>query len=213
MKPPETVAFSSSIRIEQRTQPRVHPNVPIPQRVAQPIPPIPKQSVVKRVVTRHELSVQRPNASPLAQRLAREQQILQRESEQLQAANNPLADVRNANPPATLKHTMFDASGESRDNVEAYLLPIRHWKNGSLSCYYVQYNAQFSSGGNERGVIPWPVCYPQSHDSIAIANAISERTGRSVPLPIPVPQASYVLPTGTYLTPLLKNIYSHHPNS
>ncbi len=223
MRPPEIVAFSSTIRIEKRIIPRVHPNVPTPNRVNTPQQQPQHQSPAKTVLPKHELSVRRPHASPqpreqssphpssLAQRIARDEHALARESTRLQAANDPLADVRKAQAPATIKRTMFDASGQAQDNVEAYLFPLQHWFDGSLSCYYVQYNAQFSSGGSERGTIPWPVCYPKTHDAIAIANAISEKTGRTVPLPIPVPQATYTLPTGTYLTPLLKDIYAHRP--
>ncbi len=223
MRPPETVAFSSTIQLEKRITPRAHPNMPTPNRVNTPQQQPQHQSPAKAATPRHELSIRQPNASPqpreqtspnpssLAQRISRDEHALARESTRLKAANDPLANVRKAQAPATIKRTMFDASGQARENFEAYLFPLQHWFDGSLSCYYVQYNAQFSSGGSERGTIPWPVCYPKTHDAMAIADAISERTGQNVPLPIPVPQTTYILPKGTYLTPLLKNIYAHKP--
>jgi hypothetical protein len=77
---------------------------------------------------------------------------------------------------------------------------MRHWRANDMSCYYVRYIAQFTSGGSEDGVIPWPVCYPLNDDVMINPPYPHD-------LPIPVPQRDYVLPPGTYLTPLLRSIY------
>ncbi len=80
------------------------------------------------------------------------------------------------------------------------LTPLKHWLAGDLSCYYAQYDAQFSGGGSEQGVIPWPVCYPRNADAMI-------HPAYPHDLPVPFPPPGYVLPAGKYLTPLLEGLY------
>ncbi|MBV8117592.1 MAG: hypothetical protein JOZ01_06415 [Candidatus Eremiobacteraeota bacterium] len=69
-------------------------------------------------------------------------------------------------------------------------------------CYYARYVAQYTHGGNEAGTIPWPVCYPIDDDKIAHPPWVHD-------VPVPTPPSDYVLPPGTYLTPLLARIYAN----
>lgn len=81
------------------------------------------------------------------------------------------------------------------------LIPLRRWSSGAAVCYYARYVAQFATGAGEDGTIPWPVCYPASDDRIANPPYVHD-------VPLPLPPLGYVLPSGTYLTPLLSRIYA-----
>lgn len=213
----EIVISSSSTRIEHRIAP-----APKPQTYSKRPPQPQRQRSISQRTTQapapHELAAlsprapaqPRPHPSPqsstLARKLAQQEKAFARISEKLAAQNNPLAIATIAPRSMTLKRSFLDTSGKTnQDQVEAYLLPIRHWFSGRYSCYYLRYDAAFSSGGSERGVIPWPVCYPRSHDAIAIAKRISPDA--PYPLPVPYPPAGYRVPKDTYLTPLLTKIY------
>jgi len=217
----EWVVSSTAVRIEHRTVPRPRslrlpqpqPKPPQPQPIAPQ--PLAKPQPVSPVAPRHELARVAPTAPPQPQKrsdrpatpslqsqLEQQEQTFSQEVARLHEQNNPLSIAAPHEPPAsTYRRTYFDVPGHREHNeVEALLVPLRHWYTGGLSCYYVRYIAQFSLGGGEDGVIPWPVCYPASND--AMANPPYPHD-----LPIPIPQPDYVLPASTYLTPLLRSIY------
>lgn len=218
----EWVISSTAVRIERRTVPqrRSMPTRPQPQPIPpqpQPVPPRPqiRPQPVRPAAPRQEIARAAPTAPPqpekrpehtaqpsLESQLQRQQQAFSQEVARLHEQNNPLSIAAPHEPPAsTYRRTYFDVPGHShREQVEALLLPLRHWRRSDMSCYYVRYIAQFTSGGSEDGVIPWPVCYPASNDAMAYPPYPHD-------LPIPLPQRDYVLPPGTYLTPLLKSIY------
>jgi hypothetical protein len=228
-KPPqrEEVIASTAIRIERRTVPQPLA-VPRPQPRPQPQPkprPQPRPQPRPRVapaarpsVAPRELARNAPTASPqptpqkgranslqqaLEQQIAQEEQQFSQEAARLNQRNQPLSIVTAApRSPSTYRRTYFDTPGRTqRDVVQAVLIPINHWFSGSLSCYYTHYIAQFTNGGHEEGTIPWPVCYAATDDRM-----IHPPYPHS--LPIPVPQPDYVLPAGTYLTPLLREVYN-----
>jgi outer membrane biosynthesis protein TonB len=217
----EWVVSSTAVRIERRTvpQPRsrpVPPPRPVPQQ-PQPVPPRPQtvlRPVARPEARREEIAREAPTALPeakrpertaqpsLEQQLQQQEQTFSQEVARLREQNNPLSIAAPREPPASAWHRgYFDVPGHvHRNEVEAILIPLRHWYAGSMSCYYVRYNAQFTEGGSEDGVIPWPVCYPSNNDVMVNPPYPHD-------LPIPVPQRDYVLPSGTYLTPLLRSIY------
>lgn len=218
----EWVVSSTAVRIEHRTVPRrrsiarqAHPR-PIPPK-PQPVPPRPELQAqpVAPAARRPEIARVVPTAPPqpqeqpehrttpsLQSQLERQQQTFSQEVARLREQNDPLSIAEPREPPPAAYHrTYFDVPGHShREAVEALLLPLRHWRDNDMSCYYVRYIAQFTTGGSEDGVIPWPVCYPANDD--AMINPPYPHD-----LPIPIPQPDYVLPPGTYLTPLLRSIY------
>lgn len=211
----EWVVSSTAIRIEKRTVPMPRA-VPVPRH--QPVPPQPQALPVTPAQAapsaRAEVAKPAPTAPPQAeskregtaasfeQQLAQQQQNFSQEVARLRAQNNPLSIAQKTqSQPETYRRTYFDVPGhQERNVVQALLFPLRHWYASGQSCYYVRYVAQFSKGGSEDGVIPWPVCYPANDDIMANPPYPHD-------LPIPVPQRDYVLPSGTYLTPLLKSIY------
>ncbi|MHB8147921.1 MAG: hypothetical protein ACYDGM_11770 [Vulcanimicrobiaceae bacterium] len=220
----EFVVSSTSVRIEHRTIPRPesaagrHPAHSTPKSRPSSQRPLPK--TVAPQPQPHELAREVPNAPPqpprrrraasrqetLAQQLAQQQQTFSKEVAQLNAGNNPHSIATIApQPPSADERSYYDLNGKTRpqDRVMVLLTPLQHWIAGAASCYYVRYAAEFSSGGSDDGNIPWPVCYPRSDDPIAKA---PPGMG-SFPVPVPVPPHNYVLPKGTYLTPLLQQIY------
>lgn len=220
-QPPETVVASTAVRIERRavprprSQPAVHRAAPAPpvERPAVPHEPQPQP----RAAPRHELARNAPSAPPqpsaapappkpaaaLAEQLAQQQRAFSQEIARLHAGNNPLSiAAKPRESPAAFRRTYFDVPGRRDDQaVQVQLFPIRHWYGASTICYYARYVAQYVHGGNERGVIPWPICYPIGADRIANPPYVHD-------VPIPVPPSDYVLPPGTYLTPLLARIYA-----
>ncbi|HKU82167.1 MAG TPA: hypothetical protein VJP76_08365 [Candidatus Tumulicola sp.] len=217
----ETVVASTAVRIERRAvpQPRTHA---VPRRTAAihpPVrPPAPRAARPQPLARpRHEIARTVPSAAPqpsaapeppkpassLAEQLAQQQRAFAQEIARLRAQNNPLSIAAKPRAsPAAFHRTYFDVSGRPDERaVQVELFPIRHWYSASAICYYARYVAQFVHGGNEEGIIPWPICYPAGADRIANPPYVHD-------VPIPVPPAGYVLPPGTYLTPLLARIYA-----
>ncbi|HZY98000.1 MAG TPA: cell envelope integrity protein TolA [Candidatus Baltobacteraceae bacterium] len=216
----EWVASSTAVRIERRTvpqprnvprprqpvtPPRPRPVPPRPQAQPKPQPAAPRREIARVAPTAPPQPEKRPEQTPaptLESQLERQQQTFSQEVARLHQQNNPLSIAAPREPPAAAyRRTYFDVPGHRhREEIEALLIPVRHWLTSGLSCYYVHYIAQFTSGGSEDGLIPWPVCYPAGHDVMANPPYPHD-------LPIPLPQRDYVLPAGTYLTPLLRSIY------
>ena len=223
LRPPpaqrETVVASTAVRIERRPvpQPRVQqaPH-PVPAPVAPR--PHPAQRAAPPAVPRHELAREAPSAPPqpppqstpptqaptLQQQIAQQEHAFSQEIAQLHARNNPLSlATRAPETAAAYRRTYFDVAGHRDVNaVQVEVIPLRHWYAGSTICYYTRYVAQYTHGGSEEGTIPWPVCYPLGADRIAHPPFVHD-------IPVPLPPPGYVLPPGTYLTPLLSRIYAN----
>ncbi|HEY1654463.1 MAG TPA: cell envelope integrity protein TolA [Candidatus Tumulicola sp.] len=220
--PRESIVASTAVRIERRPvpQPRSQsaPN-PAPPSVPQPIPR-PATRAAPPAARRPELARQNPRARPqptrqpaapdrpssLQRQIAAQQQTFSQEIARLRAGNNPLSlAVKPREAPAAYRRTYFDVPGHRDfDAQQVQLVPLRHWYDAGAICYYTRYLAQYTHGGNETGTIPWPVCYPIGEDRIANPPYVHD-------VPIPFPPRDYVLPAGTYLTPLLANIYRQRP--
>lgn len=223
-KPPpqEQVLMSTAVRIERRPVPRPvnHPvavTPPQPQVVAHAASQAAAPSHAAPAAPLHELARENPTAPPqppaekrvqpapesMESRLQRQEQQFSQAIASLKAKNAPLSIATTKPQPAAAFHkATFDMSGyHEPKGAEMVMVPLKHWNEGGLSCYYVSYTAELAAGGGEDGTIPWPVCYPPNHDYFLLE--IGSRA------PIPYPQPGYVLPPGTYLTPLLKRIYEH----
>ena len=154
------VVTSTSVRIERRT-------VPLPQHVAVPHPPRPQHNVshvaaaVPRRVTAAphprptELARFAPSAPPqpkparergIAAELAREQTQFSREVARIHDENNPMsiATTGPLPPPSSYRKSYVDIGGRrQQESAESLLLPLKHWYDGGMSCYYVRYTTQF----------------------------------------------------------------------
>jgi len=229
----EMVVASTAMRIERRTiavprsftADRAAPatRASRPQRSAQPVRPEPQAAT-----SRHELARQLPQATPqpqptadhpaggpaqaeratLQQQLATQEQRFAREAERLRSENNPLSLAPPKHQIVEAFHrSYFDVPGHvQKQAVQIQLIPLRHWYTGTTICYYARYVAQFATGAGEDGTIPWPVCYSVNDDRIANPPYVHD-------VPLPLPPAGFVLPAGTYLTPLLARIYASRESS
>lgn len=210
----EYVVSSSAARIEQRRP------VPVPRSATvvakQPPAAVPQHRAhVVPQPQRHprEIARTRPNAEPqqpqntFSRTLAQQEQQFAREAARLHAANAPLSTATISPQAASAMRKQYvNISGDTeREGVQAVLVPLKHWFDGNASCYYVRYDAEFTGGGSEQGIIPWPVCYPRTADRMLPLD-------REHALPIPYPPAGFALPHGSYITPLLRGIYDKRPN-
>ena len=174
-----------------------------PQPTAPPTPQTsPEPTVAPATAAPHPAAPSAAHAPSLAQQLAEQQRRYEQTVATLNRQNNPRSVATIApEKPAAYRRTFFDVPGHvTREVVQAVLSPVRHWSSGLYSCYYATYYAQFAHGGSEEGTIPWPVCYPQNNDRMANPPWPHD-------LPIPFPPPDWVLPSGTYLSPLLREIY------
>lgn len=221
--PREFQGKSTAITIERRNRPRI----PIhePKRVARQTPARPTQAR-KRVATQPKPQHQAPPRRELtrnvatapyqpprsvahpsfSQQLAQQERDFAREAKRLHAQDNPLSVSTAAPNPAAFHQERSDASGQytQAESTYAWLLPVKHWFASGQSCYYVHYDMSTNTGGTENGYIPWPICYPRDHDAMLPLD-------RSHNLPVPYPPPGFTLASGTYLTPFLRGIYTHHP--
>jgi len=204
-EPPERILFSSALRIERRPVPQAPSHRSVARTAAAP----PRREIARFV------PVASPQPEPtlpshgetLAQQLARQERIFSEEAARLNQKENPLSLASPLQKPAAYQRGYFDTPGHRpHDAVVAVLIPLRHWDAQASSCYYVRYVAQYTTGGSEEGVIPWPVCYPIADDRMMHPPYPHD-------LPIPFPQRDYVLPPGTYLAPLLQSVYNRRPDS
>lgn len=209
----ERITVSSAIHLEKR-------NRPLPRNihtVAIPAPAQPRTTRAHAAPPKPELARQSPTAEPqptlaprrpatLAQQLARQEAQFAQTAERLHRENNPLSVATPKGPPASTRRQFINEMGQSRRTTYyAVLTPNKHWFDGGLSCYYVDYDMQTDTGGEENGSIPWPLCYPRNHDAMLPLN-------RPHSLPVPLPPAGYTAPPGTYMAPFLKSIYEGKPD-
>ncbi len=207
------IVASSSVRIEHRVvpQPKQAPHRSVPTAKAQVIPHVVAHQPPAQ---HHEIARETQNAPPqpppakreatLAQTLAKQEQDFARETQEMHANNNPLSIATIAPQlPSSYQRSYMDLSGrDQQEHVFAVLTVREKFQTASLHCYYVRYDAQFSGGGTDDGTIPWPVCFPKDRDAMLPLD-------RPHLLPVPAPQPGYVLPPGTALSPLLREIYEH----
>jgi hypothetical protein len=204
-EPREQIVFSSAVRLERRPVPQPPSHRAIARVTAAAPPP---RGEIARVVPLASPEPERtapPQRETLAQQLAQQEREFAQEVARLNQRQNPLSLASPSQTPGTYERSYFDAPGHTQHNaVLAVLIPLRHWMAQGSSCYYVRYVAQYTTGGSEEGVIPWPVCYPADDDRMAHPRYPHD-------LPIPFPQRDYVLPPGTYLAPLLQSVYNRRP--
>jgi outer membrane biosynthesis protein TonB len=222
---PELAVSTSIIRLE-KTVPEAHQNFtppkPQPQEPRQPQQP--KQQTQPQ--PRHE--DRQPRAQPteiarivdhappqpkpaktaahqatLAEQLAQQQAMFNREAQQLREERQPLSAATidpNQRPAASRSYSM-NISGLQHANGpgEGYLTPLQRWIDGGQHCYYGRYDWVYPDGSTEEANIPWAFCFPPNADPIA-------RGIHQFPFPLPLP--GYRLPPGTELQPIERSVYS-----
>jgi hypothetical protein len=207
---------SSAARLERRPQPQrptfVRPPAPQPQprAVPQPQPQQAPRRELAKLNPRAEISVPRvevrhgPQTETFSEQLAQQQKQFSQTIARLRQENNPIVSAaRPPVQPATRKRYTYDFSGSigSPSIGQGILNPTNSWHDGDWDYYYVDYWVIYPDGTSESGKVPWPIRFPQSRDPLKLG-------WRTMPLPGPLPD--YVLPSNTYLRPLVAFCYQHH---
>ncbi len=203
-------ALQTTLTLEQRIQPRQE-SQPKPAAAAPaPARPEPHPVPIPQAPPHHELARVSPTAAPqpppaprsaLEQRLAADQSRFGNEV----ASLNKGDDVRISPTIApggagTMKSYAFQPPGGGAGSRfgNGVITPTRHWVDGGNNCYYGHYELEYSDGASEDGDIPWPFCYAPEEDPFL-------KPPHPIPFPLPLP--GFVLPTGTPLTPIEREVY------
>ncbi len=214
----QPITVTSSVRIERRERQRiVHPrsSEAAPRevtRVALPHLQPPRQRVPaphpQHVTSRHELTAFAKHAPPAPlspQSLAVDQQGFEAAIARARDRANPLngsGSGTSVGPPKHYGANLSDVSFGSQGGGEGVLTPLRTWKDGPFTYYYVRYYLRLSDGSVESGVVPWPIRYLPGADPFArhIAH-----------FPLPGPLAGYVAPDGTEMQTMIQSCYQRRP--
>jgi hypothetical protein len=212
----ETISITSSaIRLERRPRPQrptpIQPPAPqpAPQAIARPQIDRAPHRELARITPRAPVSVPRasvhhgPRTQSFSDQLAQQQQQFTRTIAKLREENNPVVSAAQpVSAPMTTKRYTYNFSGSigSPNIGQGILYPLQAWQQGPWDYYYVRYWVLYPDGTSETGTVPWPVRFPQSQDPIKLG-------WRSMPLP--GPEAGYVLPSDANPHPLVAFCYEH----
>jgi hypothetical protein len=203
-------ALQTTLTLEQRIQPNQQ-SQPKPAAAAAPARPQPHPVPVPQAPPHHELAKVSPTAPPqppaaprtaLQQRLASDQSRFGKEVASLNKGDDVHISptIAPGGAGADTKSYAFQppGGGEGSRFGNGVITPTRHWVDKGDNCYYGRYELEYSDGASEDGDIPWPFCYPPADDPFL-------RPPHPIPFPLPLP--GYVLPAGTALTPIEKDVY------
>ena len=199
----ESVSQTTTIEIEP---PIVRPSPP-PPAVRRRVRPA---LVIPAGAPRHELARESPTAPPqppprphaLAPRGSSAEAAYAREVAQLNKQDDPHAipTIDPASRTPSSKSYAFGTpeslAGGSHGN--GYITPTTSWKDHGQDCYYGRYEYTYPDGAEEDGAIAWPFCYEPAADPFHGPRRL---------IPFPLPQPGYVLPAGTQLPPIEKDVY------
>ncbi|MBV8600884.1 MAG: hypothetical protein JO359_04885 [Candidatus Eremiobacteraeota bacterium] len=159
-------------------------------KLVQPAQPVPKGDAVAEKAPVQVAHIRAPRANP-SQKMS-EQQLAEMEQHFAQTiavarANNDPTRVPPAAQPATMKRAHLDIAGidDLMRRGEGVLTP-RDWFRANVdgdrkgTCYYVDYQIQFSDGAFDSGPVYWPICYQARTDPFL-------NHYRGFPLPGPPP--------------------------
>lgn len=174
---------------------------PTPEPTTRPAPPRPAQAPPRPLTPQQRF----------AQNLAAEERAFTREVAQLRARNNPLSVATIApRPPSSYRREYLNISGidSNQEHYEGIVSPIETWTQGSLRCHYATYDVEYSSGADDKGNIPWPLCYPPGQDPLTLPDGRPVPNGSPVPAEDLFPMTGYVLPRSVFLTQFLRQLYN-----
>jgi hypothetical protein len=202
-----TLTLEQRIQPSQQSQPKPAAAAPAPAR------PQPHPVPVPQAPPHHELAKLSPTAPPqppaaprtaLQQRLASDQSRFGREVASLNKGDDVHISptIAPGGGGGDTKSYAFQppGGGEGSRFGNGVISPTRHWVDKGDNCYYGRYELEYSDGASEDGDIPWPFCYAPADDPFL-------RPPHPIPFPLPLP--GYVLPAGTALTPIERDVYDH----
>lgn len=198
---------SSALRLSQRPRPRPaslpHPQTPPQPHVAAARPQ--QQPAQRREVARNEphATVHVPRVTSQNIDMGEQQALFEKTIAQARRDADPVLSAAKAAPaaPAAPKRYTIDFSGSfGTPHAEGVLTPVKSWRNGPYTYYYVQYSVQYADGSTETGYVPWPIRYLPAVDPFL-------QHWEHFPLPVPLPD--FKLPPGTNLHPLIAFCLEH----
>lgn len=213
----QPLTVTSSVRIERRDRPQIRrksgavtPRTAARIAVPRLAPPVQRIAVrhPQPAVARHELSVFAKHAPPAQlspQSLALDQHQFAAAIARARDRANPLSGSgsgTSVGPPKHYGANLSDVSFGSSGGGEGVLTPLKTWKDGPYTYYYVRYYVRLGDGSIESGVVPWPIRYLPANDPFA---------NRTPHFPLPGPLPDYVAPTGTDMQPMIRSCYERRP--
>lgn len=182
-------------------RPRVQPRVAkLPEPVATPeakptelakiVPHAPAQQAVPHKRTQVVAQIRAPHVNPqqqmTQQQLQEMQQAFQQTIAMAKAANDPTR-VKPQDAPQTMKRAHLDIVGvnELLRRGEGILTVRSQFRanldgDSNATCYYVDYQINFSDGVFDSGPVYWPICYHRKTDPF-----YNEWQGFPLPPPMP----------------------------
>lgn len=223
-EPERVVVSTATVSIERREPARAQKTAPRkseepppqarPVSAVQPAPSRPKTAPSRR----RELAkivayappapkeVPRKPADDEAARLAADQAHFARTLARLRTSNDPIAsqqlNATGSGNSAKRYGADFSSVPDTVHGGEGYLAPVKTWKDGPYTYYYLRYDVVYPDGSRESGYVPWPVRYLAKDDPFA----------HNVPpyrMPLPVPMADFVPSSDDDMKPLVAFCYRH----
>lgn len=221
--PERVVVSTTTIDIERRE--RTHVRKTAPRKSEQPAPraqtvpaPAAPASAKTPPARRRELAkivayappapkeVSRRPVDDEAARLAADQAHFARTLARLRTSNDPIAsqqlNATGSGNGAKRYGADFSSVPDTVHGGEGYLAPVKSWKDGPYTYYYLRYDVVYPDGSRESGYVPWPVRYLAKDDPFA----------HSTPpyrMPLPVPMADFVPSSDDEMKPLVAFCYRH----
>lgn len=164
-----------------------------------------QQQAQRREVARIEphARVSAPRISSSGIDFAQQQAAFEKTIAQLRREGNPVSSAARAvEPPSAPRRYSYDFSGSvgSSPRAEGVLTPVKSWRDGPYTYYYVEYSVQYADGTTETGYVPWPIRYlPQSDPFL--------QHWEHFPLPVPLPD--FRVPADANLHPLIAFCLEH----
>lgn len=214
----QPLTVTSLVRIERRERPHVvrpQSSEAAPRsivRAAVPHLPPPVQRIPvahpQPAIAHHELATfaKRAPPAPLSpQSLELQQQQFAAAIARAREAANPLNGLGSSTsvgPPKRYGANLADVSFGIEGGGEGVLTPLKTWKDGPYTYYYVRYYVRLGDGSIESGVVPWPIRYLPATDPFA---------NNTPHFPLPGPLPDYVAPAGTEMQPMIRSCYERRP--
>jgi len=214
----EPLTVTSSVRIERRTRPHVvrprtseaAPRSSVRVAVAhRPPPPQPVPVMHPHpAIVRRELAAfaKRAPPAPLSpQSFEIQQQQFAAAIARAREEANPLngsGSSTSVGPPKRYGANLSDVSFGAQGGGEGILTPLKTWKDGPYTYYYVRYYLRLGDGSVESGIVPWPIRYLPATDPFA---------NNTPHFPLPGPLPDYVAPASTEMEPMIRSCYQRRP--
>lgn len=188
------VVHASAAHPQTRVEPpssHAHPPRELAKIVAYAPPAPPKHHPVEHVTTTSSIESDERNFARTLTKLRSENNPI--ESQQRMAVSAPSGKRYAAD---------FSSVPEASHGGEGYLAPVKSWRDGPYTYYYLRYDVVYPDGSRETGYVPWPVRYLPGQDPFG-------RGSGEYHIPLPLPLPDFVLSSDTNVKPLIAFCLQH----